>query len=365
MRWIRNILPIAICVLIPTAGQAGELLDAKVSFGTGYTAHPLGFSDDEEAAYIFQSLVLSVVLPDSVPTWRIVYEGNGYQFSNGVELNQMHHALGMERLGSLKSGSASTRLGVQIAGRLHEDDRYQPYDYRQASAYAATKGYPRNGVLLRGHVDTKYRRYGDLPEESYLESNARLELQRFLPSSTTLGLQVGWGAKWYTDSAAEEVWETGGTPVTSQVRLRLNAAQGLGARVSVRAAGSVRISLADFPYIVREDLYDSPLLDWYASSGWRAESVVRALVPWQTWFEVGSAYGARDYGDLRFPGVSGPASRSDDILDVFCSLERAFDVNDRNRMLVEVGGRWTRQESDLETYDLSGPNLSTSLSWLW
>lgn len=362
----RIIAPLALLVLSvtvpPRAGARAALDAAEATVGTGSAAHPLGFAEDEDAAYLFQSVLFAAALGGGERRWRLVYEGTAHQFAEEAPLDRMRHALGVERVGSAVDGAIATRAGLQAAGRFHLDSLYEAYDSRQASGYVAAKGWAATELLVRGEAEATWRDYPDLPEESWLEANASLEAQRFLATRTTLGARAELGGKWFVDPEAERVWGEGAS--AAQARVRLHAAQGLGERLGLRASAAARIMLRDFPYVVREDLYDSPLLDSYAASGWQGAASARVLVPWQTWLEVGASLGEQDFGDILFPGDDGASSRKDDLASVSGSLERSFALGERSRLqaFMEVG--WFRQSSDLARYDLSGVNVVSSLRWI-
>jgi hypothetical protein len=364
VRATRNIALTALLLLVLAGAAAGTGLDAaEVTVGTGTASHPLGFADDDDAAYLFQSALLAAVFGSETAPWRLVYEGTAYQFAEEAPLDQMRHALGVERIGSLGGGAVATRMGAQVEGRFHLDPLYEMYDYRQAGAYVAAKGWPTVGLLVRGEAEATLRGYPELPEESWVEANAGIEAQRFFASKTTLGARVDWSGKWFVDPEADRVWGDGAA--AAQARVRLQAAQGLGERLGLRTSATVRFTLRDFPYVVREDLYDSPLLDAYASAGWQGVLAARALAPWQTWVEVGGSTGEQDYGEILFSGDEGPATRRDELSSVFGSLERTFPVGGRSRLLATLQGGWFRQSSNLARYDLSGVNVVTSLRWSW
>jgi hypothetical protein len=349
-------------ILLPIPSPAGAEVQGMVRVGGGYLAHPMGHALDEEAGYLNQSLRLILLSAGEGAAWRAVYEGSGYEFESGVPLGQTRHALGVEWFGS--AGEWGLRAGLQAAGRFNES-LYSNYDYREGATYVSFKHYLAPGWLWRGSANLSYRRYSDLPEESYFEHLFQSELQRFLPTRTTLGVRVALGGKSYLDDAASRVWLIDGTPNTHQVRFGLQVAQGLGARYSVRLNADARVSLNDFPHLVLEDVYDSPLIDAYASQGGWVEGVVRMITPWQTWTELGVGYGEWDYGDLRFAAEDGGAARKDQLTQMFVSLERQFRVSPSQKLQARIWVGYTDQQSDLVLYDLDGASASTSLAWSW
>jgi hypothetical protein len=349
--------------LAATPANAGTSVQGALTAGGGYLAHPLGIAEDEDAGYLHQSLRLILLRQGPSDAWRFIYEGTGYEFEAAAPLGQMRHAAGVEWFGAAGTGSWGLRAGAQAATRIHAD-AYGSYDFAEGAAYLAFKHYLAEGLLWRGSVNLRYRDYSELPEESYLETRLETRLQRFLASRTTLEFRLDAGGKAYTDPAASRTWETAGTPTTSQIRVGGRVARGFGDRTSAWVDAEARLSLAGFPHVVREDLYDSPLLDAYASQGARFEVAARRLLPWQLWIEGGGAYGFWDYGELEFSPLEGGATdRSDRITQAYLSLDRQFNVGASRRVKASVWLGWTDQRSDLPLYDLTGPSVSTSLAW--
>lgn len=359
----RLVAALAVILLAPPAGANG-LISGQFSIGGGYLEHPLGVSGDDAAGYATQTLRLQLNARQTASSWRLGYEGSGHQFSGEQPLDQMHHALGLEWFGTAAENRWKLSGGLQVAGRLRSDI-YETYNFTEASGYFSFKTYLREGLLARGYAQVRDRRYGDLPEEGFLESSIQMELQRFLPSGTTIGSTIGWGWKAYRDPAAERVWETDGMPTTSLLRLRINAAQSLSERASLRGSFYHRWSLVDFPYLVREDLFDSPILDAYASSGTQVATTLRILGPWQIWLEPSASYAQWDYGQSLFPGPEGAVGRQDELFRGSVTFERTFGSAGSTGPKARFVAGWREQMSSLDVYDLSGPELSTALVWSW
>ncbi|MCA9730291.1 MAG: hypothetical protein KC729_21600, partial [Candidatus Eisenbacteria bacterium] len=220
-------------ILLASPVGAGDLFSGQLSVGGGYSAHPLGIDGDEDAGYASQTLRLQLNKTLGSSAWRLGYEGSAHEFTGEQSLDQMHHALGLEWFGSAADHRWNLSAGAQASGRM-QSGIYQPYDFVEATGYFAFKTYLRDGLLARGYAQVRDRSYSELPEESFSEPSVQVDLQRFLPSQTTLGATLGWGWKLFRDPAAERVWETDGMPSTHLLRLQLNAAQSLSDRVSLR-----------------------------------------------------------------------------------------------------------------------------------
>jgi len=241
---------------------------------------------------------------------------------------------------------------------------YRIYDYQEAYGYLAFKKYPRPNVMLRGWAGLRTRIYDDLPEESYLEPHAVLEIKRFGENRTTLGVSARLGGKWFHNPVAKNVWGTAGTPATSQFMVAIDAAKGLSERVGARARFDHRFTLSDFPYWVGDDIYDSPLLDRYARAGSSALAAAKWLTPLQTWLEVGGAWTRDDYGEIVFATGAGGSQRLDTILTGFAALERRFVRSGRGAIL-RATVSWRDQSSNLDAYTWSGLAATAGLEWRW
>lgn len=348
---------------LPQSNSPAAEVKGKLTIGTGYLEHPLGVVEEPAAGYLTQALQLSATLGQDGDKLRLGYEGNASQFGSNTSLGSMRHGLGAEWFRNRKDGSQSISAGVQGAVRRYVD-YYKIYDYGEAYSYFAMKKYIGSRTLLRGFAALRYRGFGSLPEESYLEPHGRLELQHYSESRTTLGLALKLGAKYYNDSVASQVWETSQIPSVSQLATRLNFAQGLTERSSLRGWLEARWNLSDFPRYVADDIYDSPLLDTYAHEGFDAFVGFKWLAPKQTWLELGISYGDHDYGSLLFAVLDGGASRRDQVFSTGFTVDRKISSG-LGKPKFKLSGGWEHQNSSLAGYTYDGLYAATSLSWQW
>ncbi len=358
---------VVMMVLILAGLSPGETSAAEVkgtlTIGTGYLEHPLGVVGEPAAGYLSEALRLSTTFGQDEDRLRLGYEGNASQFGNNTSLGSVRHGLGVEWFRIHRDGSHSFSAGVQGAVRRYVD-YYKIYDYSEVYSYFAMKKYLSGQTLLRGFAALRYRSFGTLPEESYLEPHGRLELQSYWESRTTVGLALKLGGKYYLDSVASRVWGTSQIPSVSQFAARLNFAQGLSDRSSLRGWVEARKNLSDFPRFVADDVYDSPLLDSYAHEGFDSFAGFKWLAPFQTWLELGVSYGEHDYGSLLFVVPGGGATRVDQVFGVGISLDRRLSSGlGKPRFKLSAG--WEDQQSSLAGYVNDGPYVATSLSWQW
>ncbi len=336
----------------------------SLTVGTGYLENPLGISNETAAGYLSQSLRLTSAFDlgeDSDQVFKLGYEGNASQFGNETQLGHMRHGLGAEWINNSADGRKGVGAGVQLSLRGYED-YYKIYDFSEMYTYLSFKRYLGDRHLLKGFAAFRGRKYGELPEESYLEPHGQLEIKKFFDSRATIGLSARFGAKFYNDSVASSVWETLDLPSTSQMAARLNLAKGMSDRLAVRGWVDSRWNLSDFPRYVAEDVFDSPLLDGYAHEGIDAFAAVKYIGPAQVWLEAGLTAGDHDYGSLLFAGSPGGHTRDDQVLEYFASAEKALSGKADSPRIRVVGG-WRDQDSTIEAYTYAGMYFSSSLTW--
>lgn len=337
-------------------------ISGSLNLGGGYLAHPLGISEETEAAYSYQMLQLSSVFLKESHAFKLGYEGQASQFGSGTQLGSQRHGLGVEYFQNSPDRRQGFSAGIQGAMRRHED-WYQVYDHDEAFAYVAIKRFVGSRTLWKGFAGYRVRVYDMLPEESYLEPHAQLEVQRFSESKTTLGLRVRYGYKKFHEDAASQVWETPSLPSTSQLATRLSFSKGLGEKTGVRSWAEYRWKLSEFPYYVADDVYDSPVLDRYATEGYDLFVALKTLAPGQWWFEVGASLGDHDYGEIQFASVTGGGqSRKDTVAEYYSSLQHTLGKS-LGRPKFNLMAGWRDQKSTHDWYDYSGVFVSSNLAW--
>ncbi len=346
-------------VLAAFAAGAAEIGGA-FTVGAGYLDNPLGIAGESSAAYASQRLRLNTIGHHGRDDFRLGYELEASQFGNDTELGSLRHALGWEWWRRDDDSPGSFGLGIQGAVRRYRE-AYSYYDYGEGNFYTVWRTFPASSLLLKAVGTFRLRSYDDLPEESYLEPRLDVQLKRFFASRTTVGLETSLGLKHFYDSAASRVWETPHLPSTSQLAARLNLSQGVSDRVGMRAWVEQRFSLEGFPHYVGEDVYDSPLLDFYAHEGTDALAAVKWLSPLLFWVEGGFAWGDHDYGDMLFADDGAGALRQDMVRDWFVSCERSLKIGAKPaKFRVQAG--WRNQDSTLGAYNLDGGWFNTSLT---
>ena len=341
---------------------SGGEIKGSLNLGGGYLEHPLGVGDEPDAGYLFQALRLFTGAGSGQNIFKISYEGQASQFGNDTQLGSLRNGFGLEWFHNSADRRKGLSAGLQGSLRSHSQ-LYEIYDFKEAYSYLAGKSFAGTSTLWKGFVGLKIRDYGDLPEESYIEPHGQLEIQRFFESRSALGLRVRYGWKQYNDDVAPQVWETLNLPSTSQLAARLNFSRGLSDRLGFRTWGEYRWKLSEFPYFVSEDIYDSPILDRYATEGYDLFAALKWLGPLQTWYELGGTFGDHDYGEIQFAvGDGSGQTRADTTFDFYLSLEKSLGKSVGQPKLKIMGG-WRDQDSTHPWYSYTGTFASTSLSW--
>jgi len=350
--------------LSPERSLVGRVaLHGTASITVGHADNPTGSTYLDAVDYGVASLQTAVIYRNGPSSWKLGYVGRITSVSDDTQLGSMRHALGAEWRHGRGPGHGGASAGLQVARRSN-DERYAAYDRTEVQIYAVKKIQLRPTLMWRTVGGLDVMRYGDLPEESSLEPYGRSELRLSLPTRSTVGLTMRYGAKIYDDPAAAGVWATNGSPSTSEASLGLTASQSLSDRLGLRASFDYDWSLSDFPRWAQDDMFDNPLLDGYASEDATLESTLRILGPAQIWVEIGGGVSERDYGSLLFAVVEGGAERTDDITWASLSLKRRLRIGPGDATF-RARGSWIDQSSSLALYSWTGVSASTSLSWSW
>jgi hypothetical protein len=361
--WSLPIAGAAIFFCLATPATATTIVHGTAGVDLGYLENPLGLNDEPSSSLRVGRLDLTASTRTEQTTWRWSYSGALTLFDEDVPLDYMRHAVGLEWINSSGSGKKSSSAGLRWTVR-DQIEQGSLYDHKEIDGYLVHKIYPASNLMIRGIAGGRVRSYSELPEESLLETYVLLEMKKFSENRTTIGTSVRLGGKQFYDPIAPRVWGTQDQPFASQLVLSLDAAKGVSDRVGLKASVGQRISLSDFPYWVQDDLFDNPLLDRYARSGWTANGSVKVLTPGLIWVETGVYASTDDYGAILFDSGDGGATRLDHVLEGYVSVERTI-TSGKNKTVLRLTGSWRDQSSDLELYDWSGMSVVGGVSWKW
>ncbi len=352
----------AVALAIMWVEVARAQVTGNLTVGGGYLAHPIGVQEETDATYLYQVLNLATVLGSRASTFKLGYEGQATQFGSDTQLGSQRHGLGVEWFHGSKDGRFRLSAGAQAAVR-RQDDYYAAYDHDDMFAYLAFKKFTGSRTLIKGFAGYRARTYDELPEESSAEPHAQLEVMRFSDNNSSLGLRVRYGHKEYTDDIAPQVWGISNSPSTSQLAARLSFSRSLSPRTGLRAWAENRWKLSEFPHVIADDFYDSPILDRYAAEGFDLFTAVKTLLPSQWWLEVGGNLGEHDYGEILFVTAEGDGvSRKDTVVSGYLSVQRTLPKSLGQPRLNLMAG-WRDQSSTHDWYTYSGSFASGNLFW--
>lgn len=338
-------------------------LHGRLDLDAGTLDHPLGLADEPATAVQSARLLLIGTTPQGGGHWRGTLEGGLDLYGPELPQDASRVAVGLERLSDGGPGRAAMGVGLRWTTRRQLQD-VLPYDSDELDGYLVRKAYPRPDLMLRALVGARLRTYADLPEESFVEPHALLEVKRFGAERSALGAVVRLGGKWFHDDVAAAVWGTAGTPLAAQLAADLTYSRSLGERTGLRLSAGGRLALADFPYWVQDDLVDSPLLDRYARSGPHAAAAVKWLAPAGVWLDAGLDWARDDYGAIRFAAADGPDTRRDTVLGARLTAEKNLGAGaDGARLRASM--HWRDQDSSLTAYTWRGAILACGVSWHW
>ena len=354
----------AILLILTTLPAAALDLHGSLDLSAGGIDHPLGLADEPSTSLRSARLQLSGLLPEGgAASWRASYQGDLALFGPELPLDYTVQAVGLERLSGGGAGRNTSGWGFQWSTR-RQLDAASPYDHDQFETYLTAKRYLRPTVMLRTTLGARLRRFGELPEESFVEPHATLELKRFGADRSTLGAVVRLGGKWFHDDVAPAVWGTDGAPHAAQLSASLQYARSLSQRLGLRLSATQRVGLADFPYWVEDDLVDSPLLDRYARTGPRAAAALKILAPGGVWLDTGLAWQRDDYGAILFRDGDATATRLDTLLQAHLTLEAGLGGGPRAARL-QTSVFWQDQDSSIAGYTWRGATLVAGVAWSW
>lgn len=359
---MRSALPILLLLLAALPGAAADL-HGRLDLDAGALDHPLGLADEPSTAVQSARLLLSGSAAQGGGRWRGTLEGGLDLFGPELPQDASRLAVGLERLSDGGPGRTATGVGLRWTARRQLQD-ILPYDSDELDGYLVRKAYPRPDLMVRALLGARLRTYAELPEESFVEPHALVELKRFGDDRSTLGATVRLGGKWFHDDVAAAVWGTAGTPHAAQLAADLTYSRSLGERTGLRLNAGGRLALADFPYWVQDDLVDSPLLDRYARSGPHVSAAVKWLAPAGVWLDAGMDWARDDYGAIRFAAADGPDTRRDTVLGARLTAEKNLGAGaDGARLRATV--LWRDQGSSLAAYTWRGATLVGGVSWRW
>lgn len=227
---------------------------------------------------------------------RLGASGRYLRFQDNTDLNHGYLTIMAETMPGARGAQTRWQAGLSGSWRLN-GDLYEPFNYREAAAYATARHYLAAGFSAQLRTDFSTRAYPDQPAEDAHKAWLTARLQRSLPTRTSLTLSLRGGWKAYdaeerTDAAARE--------------LSLQAAQSLSARLALRSWWSDS-SLYEYGDAAAQlAAFDNPLLDEFSFDGSRIGVALKFITPWNLTVDLSGERAWLDYPG-RPPAVYDPA----------------------------------------------------------
>ena len=309
-------------LLLWESGQAEVV--KRISVGGIYDNNAYG-SYAEEADYITQvDVYLGSRRQDERSLVEYYYAGNGTIFAqsgtrtfaiNGLGI--VYARLGEEGSGLFARGNLSLRMNRSY---------YDIYDYAGAQGTINGKWYIHPSLLLRLGYRLRWREYWNLDPYSYTEHHLFTQVNKFLPTRTTLRGDISYGYKDHPDPGREALgygpferrWRRmpsamvePGVPDEGQLVLALQVAQSLAedTGLSLRYQTRLNTSSEDYDFLYGEglgysddeDVFNDP----YDYEGQEWTGRLTQLFPWGLRAVLGGGYENRRYDGRPALDVSG------------------------------------------------------------
>jgi hypothetical protein len=294
------------------------------------------------------------------PAQRVRLGANGrlLSFQDNPDLNHGYLTMMAETMSGVRGSQARWQAGLANAWRKNAD-LYEPFDYRDTSAYLSARYYLASAFSTQLRVDGSARAYPDQAVEDARKLWLTVRLQRSLPTRTSLTLALRTGWKNYddvdqTDAAAHEV--------------SLQAAQSLSSRLALRAWWSASDLYEHGDAAAQMAAFDNPLMDEFSSDGRRLGVALKVIMPWNLVADLSGEYALLDY-----PGR--PPAVYDPLLNTFAlngdqlALAEGERSDEVTRLRLAVQRRsarlWGDSRLDLNASIEWNDQESNDLYWQW
>ena len=382
----RRLLGVIFCLTLPLAlcrpVQAETV--KRISMGTAYDSNAYG-SYEKLTDYVSRlGLYLGYRVPSDRSEVEYYYTGDGNLFVNTGARTFATSSLGVvyaRKIGENRSGFS---VGASSSLRTNRAD-YNFYNYAGIQGAANGKWYIHPTVLLRTGYRLRWRNYWNLDTFSYTEHYLSAQIDKYLPTQTTLRGDISFGYKNHRNPQYETVGLGGrfqrgmgpsqsilveqGVPDEGQVILGVQVAQslarktGLSLRYQTRVnttSGSDVLPEGESAYIDDDEIFN----DRYDYEGHEWTARLTQLLPWRSRAVFEGGYETRRYGgrtaqDLSGQSVASGVFRRDRATFVSISLEKPFAPG----VSVGLWYGYERNRSNDLYYDYSGRHgLSVGLN---
>lgn len=278
---------ILVCVLLIGLAEAEVLTD--VTMGTTYDTNVDGVYAGASAVVTRLSVSVTRLIDMDASHLRLFYIGDGFLFGRYGNRTFATNRLGVDFARNLNEGNRDNFFaGLALAARANRSI-YDVYDYTGLFGYAHFKWYSGEQTLQRVGYQVNWRSYQNLAVTRYVDHYAFFQINRFLPTRTTLRGDLGLGYK--LREGAE-----------GQVVLGVQVAQAITSNTGLRARYQRRVNLRagnDDPTRFIALIYgdDDILRDRYDYSGNEITARLTQHLPLQVRIILEAGYETRSYKD--------------------------------------------------------------------
>ena len=224
---MKRLAIIALLMGLATA-EADVLTDVTV--GTTYDTNVDGVYAGASAVVTRLSVSVTRLIDMDASHLRLFYSGDGFLFGRYGERTFATNRLGVDFVRNLNAGERDKLFaGLALAARANRSI-YDVYNYTGLFGYAQGKWYSGEQTLQRVGYQFNWRSYQNLAVTRYVDHYAFFQINRFLPTRTTLRGDLGLGYK--LREGAE-----------GQVVLGVQVAQAITRNTGIRARYQRRINL--------------------------------------------------------------------------------------------------------------------------
>ena len=257
---------------------------------------------------------------------------------------------------------------------------------------AAAKSYLRPTSILKAETRLEYRSYGWAIFDSW-SASARLSLDKYLPSRTTLRAELGWGYKYFLHpvEAAVIATETASAGTSGRGRgygqgsgriitadpsstpggrgIQIASftgllAQGIGDRLGIRITGLRQWGLSgENPFTSVDEYYmiENPTYDQFSWTGSALNAQATLLGPWDTELKIGYTVSDKTFPGIESLGLDGAGLRTirrDERTLWDLRLEKDF-----SRISIFLTAASIRNASNDPLFDWRGSFVSGGFAW--
>ena len=300
--------------------------------------------------------------------WRLGASGRLLRFQDNPDLNHGYVTLMAEAMPSASGARTRVQAGVSSAWRLN-GSLYEPFNYRDTSAYATLRHYLAEGFSAQLRADLSAREYPEQVIEDARKAWLSVRLQKSLPTRTSVTLSLRGGWKAYVDEAQSD----------AAVReLNVQAAQSISPRLALRAWWSDANLYEHGSAAAQMEAFDNPLLDEFSFDGRRLGTSLKVIMPWNLTAELAGERAWLDYPG-RPPALYDPLAdtfvlngellalaegeRSDAVTRLRLALERrGARLFGTSRVDLNAAVEWSDQESNDLYWQWSGWSVQAGAS---